>query len=426
MKVFQLFSIMNIIETFISVSYDDINELKDRLLKDYDKNTVPVLNQRRPIHVKIDILLKSIISFEEKAGILRTLPIFVPTWNDEKLKWNSTDVNIDVIPFPSESIWHPIIYLLNTVSEDWTLATGTKIKGNTLIYANGSAQMPVAGLTDTKCDANIFYYPFDRHICSFDLMAGLSKQYMILQIHGYESALPPDTNKEWEIESIKRESSTVFGSVNVSLAIFSCTFKRKPTFLILNILSPIVGLGLLNPIVFALPESSGERVSLSVTILLTLVFYLNMIADRLPPINDPISMLNISVMIQAGNSVIILICVVVTMILYDKHTNNAPVPRFLQNMLVHYQCLKKKVDANSENRIHINRPSNQQNSEIQNTNAEKPDSCCLEREETNIEDIASWKDVGKLVNQTFLRLFTLLTFMNWLSYLLVIMLGINT
>ena len=411
---------MNIIETFISVSYDDINELKDKLLKDYDKNTVPVLNQRRPIHVQIDIVLKSIISFEEKAGILRTLPIFVPTWNDEKLKWNSTDVNIDVIPFPSESIWHPILYLLNTVSEDWTLATGTKIKGYTLIYANGSAQMPVAGLTETKCDANIFYYPFDRHFCSFDLMAGLSKQYMILQIHGYESALPPDTNKEWEIESIKRESSTVFGSVNVSLAIFTCTFKRKPTFLILNILSPIVGLGLLNPVVFALPESSGERVSLSVTILLTLVFYLNMIADRLPPINDPISMLNISVMIQAGNSVLILICTIVSMVIYDKHANNAPVPNFLQNISI-FKCLDKKAFKKNKNRINTNAP----NSNVETNKGEETDVYPTETEKavSESQEAITFQDIGRQANRILLRVFSFLIVMNWVIYLLVILLG---
>ena len=289
MRVFPLLCCMaNFITAYECVTYGEVNDLKERLLQDYNKNTVPVINQSRPVYVFVDLGVKNIISFDEKAGILRATPVFGLLWVDEILKWNETDVGIEYLSLPVDALWQPKIFLQNSVTEEWIINTEANRNIDAFIYANGTVLTAVAGLTETKCDADIFYYPFDRQSCSWDLLSGLNVQSTVMQAVNYEYTLQAYTNKEWISENLKRINTVLTSSFNVSRVVFILTFKRRPSFLILNILTPVIGLGLLNPVVFALPESSGERVSLSVTILLTLVFYLNMIADRLPPINDPI------------------------------------------------------------------------------------------------------------------------------------------
>ena len=108
-----------------------------------------------------------------------------------------------------------------------------------------------------KCKADIFYYPFDRQSCSWDLLSGYSVQAVVVEALSYEYALHQDTNKEWTFENMKRMNTILVGSFNVSSVVLTATFKRKPSFLILNILTPVIGLGLLNPIVFALVGREG-------------------------------------------------------------------------------------------------------------------------------------------------------------------------
>ena len=409
-----------------SVSYDEVNEFKDQLLKDYVKTTTPVINQSRPVYVYVNLVVKNIISFDEKQGILKAVPVFDMFWHDEKLQWNATDVGIKFLSFPVDTIWQPKLFLQNSVTEEWIINVGVKKGMDAFIYANGTVLMAVAGLTETKCDADIFYYPFDRHSCSWDLLSGSSVQSMVVQAVTNKNAILPDTNKEWIIESKKQVNTVLRSAFNASRIVFTCTFKRRPSFLCLNILSPIIGLGILNPIVFALPESSGERVSLSVTILLTLVFYLNMIADRLPPINDPISMLNISVMIQAGNSVLILICTIVTMIIYDKGANNETVPSLIQKMASCVKCLDKKC-AKKENRINADFSKEQGNSNAEKRNDDRTDLHILENETiVNVDQdlmTISWEVVGQQANRTLLRLFMFLIIANWVLYLLIVPMG---
>ena len=112
MRVFPLLCwIANFITAYECVTYGEVNDLKERLLQDYNKNTVPVINQSRPVYVFVDLGVKNIISFDEKAGILRATPVYGLLWVDEILKWNETDVGIEFLSLPVDALWQPKIFL---------------------------------------------------------------------------------------------------------------------------------------------------------------------------------------------------------------------------------------------------------------------------------------------------------------------------
>ncbi|XP_056002663.1 neuronal acetylcholine receptor subunit alpha-9-like [Ostrea edulis] len=97
-------------------------------------------------------------------------------------------------------------------------------------------------------------------------------------------------------------------------------------YILLNLAVPLIFLSILNSFVFLLPESSGERISYSVTILLALVLYLNMIADRLPN-SAPVSLININIIIQFTNSCVIVLFTILTLWMYNNQQENKPVSR---------------------------------------------------------------------------------------------------
>lgn len=68
-----------------------------------------------------------------------------------------------------------------------------------------------------------------------------------------------------------------------------------------------------------------------------------MVAERLPPISDPISILNMNIMTQIVNSILILIFTILTMIIFDKVQKNAPVPIRMRLMTLFFKCFLKRV-----------------------------------------------------------------------------------
>jgi hypothetical protein len=380
----------------------------------------PVRNQSEPIYVYVDLGVKNILSFDEKEGILKTTFSLGMLWNDEKLRWNLADFGLQYQNFPKGSVWTPKLYLLNSATKDMALNMADDV--DTIHFADGAVLYAELGLATTKCDADVFHYPFDEHSCILDIFGGQSVNFMIVQAINYQYTLATDTNKEWTIMGISKENATFKAKVDFSHVLFTIHFKRKPMFLILNILTPIMVLGLINPVVFVLPEPSGERVSLAVTILLALVFFLTMVSDRLPPISDPISMLNITIMAQVVNSISILIFAIFTMIIFDKKEKNTSVPARVCKLILTLKCKLKKVHYRTS--IHLEREVAEHNDDPVCMESESIDHL-EEKPGLNVKtqlkmfDLITWGDVGNLVNRVCLIVFSFLIILNWILYLIV-------
>lgn len=67
---------------------------------------------------------------------------------------------------------------------------------------------------------------------------------------------------------------------------FYLKIRRKPLFYILSVLFPCMLTSSVAILAFLLPPESGEKVSLNVTILLSLAVFLLMVSDQLPASSD--------------------------------------------------------------------------------------------------------------------------------------------
>ena len=64
---------------------------------------------------------------------------------------------------------------------------------------------------------------------------------------------------------------------------FWLLLERKPLYYIFNLIMPCAFLTGITVLVFYLPVESGEKVSLSVTVLLALTVFLLLVAETMPP-----------------------------------------------------------------------------------------------------------------------------------------------
>lgn len=65
--------------------------------------------------------------------------------------------------------------------------------------------------------------------------------------------------------------------------VFNITLRRKTLFYTVNLIIPCVGISFLSVLVFYLPSDSGEKVSLSISILLSLTVFFLLLAEIIPP-----------------------------------------------------------------------------------------------------------------------------------------------
>nr|CAD7423812.1 unnamed protein product [Timema monikensis] len=65
--------------------------------------------------------------------------------------------------------------------------------------------------------------------------------------------------------------------------IFNITLRRKTLFYTVNLIIPCVGISFLSVLVFYLPSASGEKVSLCISILLSLTVFFLLLAEIIPP-----------------------------------------------------------------------------------------------------------------------------------------------
>ncbi|XP_061185813.1 acetylcholine receptor subunit delta-like [Saccostrea echinata] len=247
-------------------------------------------------------------------------------WTDELIKADfSKEVTSD-IPIPISLIWSPQLSIYNTVTEETVLKTSEDKYQTVFLSPNGTIRLSTVGLSETKCDANILYYPMDVQRCEIHFISNELIENVVLRPNSEENLVSnvPQVlikNEEWEITDVKCDTNILYG---VSRMVLSFTMSRHPMYLFMNFAFPLAYLCFLNFFVFLLPESSGERISYAVTMLLALILYLNMIADRLPN-TIPVSLLNINVVIQLSSSSCVVWMTILTLWMYEKQQKDLPV-----------------------------------------------------------------------------------------------------
>ena len=125
---------------------------------------------------------------------------------------------------------------------------------------------------------------------------------------------------------------------------FHLKLKRKPMYYVISIVIPCLTLGVLNLFLFVLPPTSGEKVSLGMTIILAYFVFLLLVAEKLPETSDNVPLFVVyltSVIVLSAVSLMCSICVV-----YHHNSHPRNVPTWIRNITGYFNGCNKK---NSEN-----------------------------------------------------------------------------
>ncbi|XP_017761787.1 PREDICTED: acetylcholine receptor subunit alpha-like isoform X1 [Eufriesea mexicana] len=272
----------------------DAKRLYDDLLSNYNKLVRPVVNVTDALTVKIKLKLSQLIDVNLKNQIMTTNLWVEQSWYDYKLKWDPKEYGgVEMLHVPSDHIWRPDIVLYNNADGNFEVTLATKA---TLNYT-GRVEWKPPAIYKSSCEIDVEYFPFDEQTCVMKFGSWTYDGFQvdlrhIDEIHGSNVVeIGVDltefyTSVEWdilEVPAVRNEKFYTCCDEPYLDITFNITMRRKTLFYTVNLIIPCMGISFLTVLVFYLPSDSGEKISLSISILLSLTVFFLLLAEIIPP-----------------------------------------------------------------------------------------------------------------------------------------------
>ncbi|XP_071054592.1 neuronal acetylcholine receptor subunit alpha-7 isoform X13 [Onthophagus taurus] len=274
--------------------------LLNNLLGPYNILERPVANESEPLEVKFGLTLQQIIDVE---------------WNDYNLRWNESEYGgVKDLRITPNKLWKPDVLMYNSADEgfDGTFQT------NVVVKHNGSCLYVPPGIFKSTCKIDITWFPFDDQHC--DMKFGswtYDGNQLDLVLNSEDGGDLSDfiTNGEWYLIGMPGKKNTIVYQccpepyVDVT---FTIQIRRRTLYYFFNLIVPCVLISSMALLGFTLPPDSGEKLTLGVTILLSLTVFLNLVAEKIPTTSDAVPLIGTyfnCIMFMVASSVVLTVVV---------------------------------------------------------------------------------------------------------------------
>ncbi|XP_022258640.1 neuronal acetylcholine receptor subunit alpha-7-like isoform X4 [Limulus polyphemus] len=292
------------------------------LLRDYNVMERPVANESEPLLLSFGLTLQQLIDVDEKNQIVTSNLWLNLEWVDVNLRWNVSQYGgIRDIRIAPKYIWKPDVLMYNSADEriDSTFPT------NVVVQHNGSCSYIPPGIFKSTCKIDITWFPFDDQKC---VMKFGSWTYdgnaLDLLLPSEEADLSTYIdNGEWDLRGFPGVRNLIYYTccpepyVDIT---FTLHIRRRTLYYGFNLIIPCVLISSMALLGFALPPDSGEKLTLGVTILLSLTVFLLLVAETMPPTSDAVPLIGTYF---ACTMVMVAFSVVMTVVVLNYHHRNS-------------------------------------------------------------------------------------------------------
>ncbi|XP_066933801.1 neuronal acetylcholine receptor subunit alpha-2-like [Clytia hemisphaerica] len=316
-------------------------KLVDYILANYSKQARPVINPRHSINVTFGIEIVHLIKVDDRNQMLTTKIWVRQQWLNELLKWDSskwsgtTEVQID-----GQLVWVPDIVLYNNADSEFSGGV-EKYKTRIIQYSDGTSFWLAPATFTSTCSIDIKYFPFDRQEChlkfgswTFDIAGiNLLKDNRPLITDQYSASSEWDLIKAEKLRHVVKYQCCPEPYVDIT---FNLVLLRKPLYFVFNVIAPCLVLVMTVFFGFFLPPESGERISLTITILLAVAVFLQLISDALPRNSNSVPMLAVFYMAIMAESAFSLITTCIVLVIHYRSSERgaAPMPKWVRSFFL--------------------------------------------------------------------------------------------
>ncbi|XP_032801556.1 acetylcholine receptor subunit alpha isoform X3 [Petromyzon marinus] len=270
--------------TLLFSTADDTRLLQD-LFRNYNKVIRPVKNYKDQVHVVVGMQLIQLINVDEVNQIVETNLRLKQQWTDYNLQWKPEDYGgIKQVRVPSLDIWLPDLVLYNNADGDFAVVHMTKL----LVQHTGKVVWMPPVIFKSYCEIIVSHFPFDEQNCSMKLGTWTydGSKVTIKQESVHQDMSNFMENGEWVMKEYRGWTHWVNYTCCPGKPYLDITYhfvmQRLPLYFIVNVIIPCLLFSFLTGLVFYLPTDSGEKMTLSISVLLSLTVFLLVIVELIP------------------------------------------------------------------------------------------------------------------------------------------------
>ena len=157
-----------------------------------------------------------------------------------------------------------------------------------IVNFNGTVSLTTPLTYHTSCALDMTYFPWDHQSCSLEFS---SWAYDIMSMDIVNSTDKGGTeffvgDGEWILHDFLVTRDIFPHPDPYPVITYTLKVQRKPSFVFNNLVLPNLFINFCAYLVFLLPPESGEKVSMTVTLLLAIVVFLLVIGEHLPAQSD--------------------------------------------------------------------------------------------------------------------------------------------
>jgi len=260
------------------------------LMSKYNNLERPVANESEALVLKFGLTLQQIIDVDEKNQLLTTNVWLNLEWRDVNMQWNKSEYgDVGDIRIPPHKLWKPDVLMYNSADEAFD---GT-YPVNVVVYDSGACTYIPPGIFKSTCKIDITWFPFDDQDCNMKFGSWTYNGFKLdlrMNNENGEGVISTYTqNGEWHLLGIPGKRNEVFYDCCPEPYLditFIIKIRRRTLYYFFNLIVPCVLIASMAVLGFTLPPDSGEKLSLGVTILLSLTVFLNTVSETMPVTSD--------------------------------------------------------------------------------------------------------------------------------------------
>lgn len=328
-------------------------DLHNTIFANYSSNVMPHENKSTPVKIILDMYLMSIDNIDEKRQTITIKAFLEIVWRDDYLTWDPDDYpGVYGITVKDTDIWIPDIALHDTFDKPTELGHGG---GNANIGSDGMVTIWPYKMYTVACKISVAKFPFDKQKCEFDFLSWTHPSSVLTL---KSSQQKPDMNRftksgEWDLTGSEvKHILGKYGNDTWDHVHFCFELQRKPLYHIMNVFLPVLCICILNVACFILPSEGGERVTLSISIFLTLAVFLTVVNSSMPETSDEVASFSVYVGLQLFGSAFTIMLTILSLNIFHKD-KTSEVPRSLNTFVklccvAHAQATAKYHDKVAE------------------------------------------------------------------------------
>ncbi|XP_020909659.1 neuronal acetylcholine receptor subunit alpha-10 [Exaiptasia diaphana] len=331
--------------------------------------SIPISSNNKSVIVEFGYVVINIVEVNAKAQFIRMYGWVSQRWNNSRLTWNPADFGgVDEIAVRPNEVWVPDILLYNNIDHQDRHAGGrNSYKTDVVVKSTGENFWHNPSLFKLVCQISVIYFPLDEQNCTLKF-GSWTQDNSRLQLRPMPIKFPSTyytENGEWTVTKMwmcrKRKKyqccQRKFDHIE-----FFIKMRRNASDYLINLIIPCCLISSMIFLGFILPPESGERIGLSITVLLAMTVFQQLTSEIMPSYDFPIlGQYYFAIVLEISTSI-----VATTLILNFYHRTHRQMPYLIRRVVLEWTSRlvflhdevkkmygKNNRRTNEENRVNL-------------------------------------------------------------------------